>query len=64
MAGSVNGVDLIQSYPSDGTFAAGYTDWQVVVFNSPSADRTFRAYVECVRGRIVNANFNAGDPAV
>ena len=62
-AGEVNGVQVVQSYPSDGTssFNAGHTAWTVNVTNASSAPRDARAYVTCIRADNLGSNFGAGD---
>lgn len=65
MAGVVNGVSVLHSYPSDGTgsFAAGHSAWTVSVNNASGITRTYRAYVACVKAAKLNSNYSAGDPA-
>lgn len=65
-AGEVNGVQVTQSYPSDGTnnFKVGHTAWTVAVTNKSSTTRNFRAYVTCIPAGNVGSNFGAGDDPV
>jgi hypothetical protein len=63
--GSVQGVAIVSSYPSDGTgtFDAGHRAWTVQVDNTSSTDRTWRAYVGCVPAASKGSNYSAGvDP--
>jgi hypothetical protein len=64
--GTVQGVAIVHSYPSDGTgtFDAGHRAWTTQVDNTSSIARDWRAYVTCVPAGSKGSNYTSGvDPA-